>query len=80
LTLPTRIPDESDKWKRIRCDEVSQDIENFYEDIVKQISCYNNNDAIPIIIDTMLNSKCCARCILRFLNVHDYNIYSASEE
>ncbi|CAG8618877.1 3281_t:CDS:10 [Cetraspora pellucida] len=80
LTLPTRIPDESDKWKRIRCDEISQDIENFYEDIVKQISCYNNNDAIPIIIDTMLNSKCCARCILRFLNVHDYNLYSASEE
>ncbi|CAG8598857.1 5108_t:CDS:10, partial [Scutellospora calospora] len=80
LTLPTRISDESDRWKRIRCDEVSEDIENFYEDIRTQILRYNNKEAITIIIETMLNSKCCARCILRFLNVHDYNIYSASEE
>ncbi|KAF0381857.1 trna pseudouridine synthase pus10 [Gigaspora margarita] len=80
LSLPTRISEESDKWKRIRCDEVSQDIENSYEDIIKQISHYNNDETTSIIIDTMLNSKCCARCILRFLNVHDYKMYSASEE
>ncbi|CAG8448758.1 21618_t:CDS:10, partial [Gigaspora rosea] len=44
LSLPTRISEESDKWKRIRCDEASQDV------------------------------------FLGFLNVHDYKIYSSSEE
>ncbi|CAG8488695.1 9316_t:CDS:2, partial [Diversispora eburnea] len=73
---PTRIQSETDRWKRIRCEEGSQDLDK----ICEQVFLDNSKEATSAIIETMLELKCCARCILRYLNVLDYDFYFASEE
>ncbi|CAJ0751921.1 19683_t:CDS:10 [Entrophospora sp. SA101] len=78
LLSTTLVPSESDRWKRIRYNfEDVNDIKALYHQIIQQVQ---RNIVTKTIIEILLNLKCCARCILRFLNVKDYKTYCASEK
>ncbi|RGB25704.1 hypothetical protein C1646_801714 [Rhizophagus diaphanus] len=84
LIPPVRISKETDKWKRIRCDdnddETNEDIETLYSNVMQHVRKNYVNLTYQTIVDTMLDIKCCARCIFRFLGIRDYKCYAKSEE
>ncbi|RHZ80312.1 hypothetical protein Glove_137g76 [Diversispora epigaea] len=71
-----RIQSDTDRWKRIRYEEGPQDLDK----VCEQVFLNNSKEATSAIIETMLELKCCARCILRYLNILDYDFYFAPEE
>ncbi|CAG8538815.1 17464_t:CDS:10 [Acaulospora morrowiae] len=79
LVQPTRST-ETDKWKKARREENTQGIDEIYIDFKKQVFRHNTNELALVIIEVMLDLGCCARCVFRYLNVQNYDVYSEPKE
>ncbi|KAG9300536.1 hypothetical protein G9A89_002414 [Geosiphon pyriformis] len=74
--------EDLDKWKRIRFDEKdeTQEFDALYENILELFSEDFTTQRARVLIDALLKASCCARCILRFLGLKNFDCYSWTEE
>lgn len=56
------------------------DVETLYSNVMQHVMKNYENSTYRTIVDSLLDIKCCARCVFRFLGVRDYKCYATSEE